>query len=83
MHQEMVKIVLLLFCPEKRILADFEAYFLDFKYASNGLVIFVIYACTSDLFVYGHSVTHSYMPDDIVGGAQCTVHCQQRSAKPL
>ena len=35
----------------------------------------VIYARAADLFVYGHSLTHSYMPDDIVGRAlSCTNH---------
>ena len=33
------------------------------------VVTFVIYARAADLFLYGHSLTHSYMPDDIVGRA--------------
>ena len=43
--------MLLLFCPEKGIPADFEAHFLEFKYASNRLVTFVICARAADLFV--------------------------------
>ena len=30
-------------------------------------VCHVIYARAADLFVYGHSLLHFYMPDDIVG----------------
>ena len=56
--------VLLLCCQDKRILADFEAHFLEFKYASNRLVTFVIFARAADLFVYGNSNPHSYMTDD-------------------
>ena len=28
-----------------------------------------LFARAADLFVYGHSLLHSYMPDDIVGRA--------------
>ena len=56
--------MLLLCCQDKRILADFEAHFLEFKYASSRLVTFVIFARAADLFVYGNSNPHSYMTDD-------------------
>ena len=51
--------MLLLCCKDERILADFEAHFLEFKYASNRLVTFVIFARAADLFVYGNSNPHS------------------------
>lgn len=53
--------------PEKRILAGFEAHFLEFKCTSNILVMFVIYVRATDLFTHGHSLTHPYTPHNIVG----------------
>lgn len=68
--------MVLLLCPEKGMLTDFDARFLEFKDPSNRLYTFVIYAGTVNLFVYRHLLTLTCLTTKWVN--HYTVHFPQK-----